>query len=289
MSDNRDAPDWVIPLMRLGYSARGVTYLIIGALAFLAAWTGGQAEGTSDALSTLKQHPLGLVALWVIAIGMFAYAIWRFICAWYDLEQRGTDAKAIIARIGQTVTGLIHLGIGVSVGRMAMGSGSSGGNGESGAQSVTSWLMTLPYGTYIVMAVGVITIGAGVYYGYKGIAEKYKNHLMRTEWSEKLDPLVKAGLVAHGIIIVMIGVFLIYAGINTDPGQAGGIGKAFQTVRSQPYGMFLLGALGLGTIAFAVYCFVEAVYRVVPQLAGPDMQTLASEAKGKARRAAASV
>ena len=289
MSDNGEAPHWVIPLMRIGYAARGVTYLIIGALAFLAAWTGGQAEGTREALSNLKQYPMGLIALWVIAIGMFAYAIWRFICAWYDLENRGTDAKAVIARLGQTVTGLIHLGIGASVARLAMGSSSGGSGGESGAQSAASWLMTLPYGTYIVMAGGVITIGAGIYYGYKGIAEKYKDHLMRTEWSEKLDPLVKAGLVAHGIIIVLIGVFLVYAGINTDPGQAGGIGKAFQAVRSQPYGMVLLGALGLGTIAFAIYCVVEAIYRVVPQLAGPDMKTLASQAKGKARQAAASV
>ncbi len=145
----------------------------------------------------------------------------------------------------------------------------------------------------ILMAIGIAVIGAGIFYGWKGISEKYKEEIRRTSTTERLDPVIKAGLVAHGIVIALIGVFLFYAGQTTDPGQAGGIGKAFATVRSQPFGQILLGLLGLGMLAFAVYCFVDAIYRIVPRIAGDDVSTLANRVKnraeGKARRAAARV
>ncbi|MDW4499872.1 DUF1206 domain-containing protein [Sulfitobacter sp. D35] len=289
MAQNDDAPGWVIPVMRTGYGARGVTYIILGVLAFLAAWTGGDAEGTREALAKLRDMPFGLIGLWLIALGFFCYAIWRLICAFYDLEDHGTDAKGLIARTGQTVTGLIHAGLGISVVRLATGSSSESAGDGGGAQSATSWVLSMPFGKWIVIAVGLITIGAGIYYGWKGIAEKYKEHLRCTSLTERLDPVVKAGLIAHGVVIALIGTFLIYAGLNTDPGQAGGIGKAFDTVRSQPYGQFLLGALGIGTVAFAIYCFIEAIYRFVPRLAEPDLTSLADAAEGRVRAAARSL
>ncbi|EAQ05012.1 hypothetical protein OB2597_07000 [Pseudooceanicola batsensis HTCC2597] len=278
------APKWVKPVMRIGYAARGVTYLMIGGLAVLAAWTGGQAEGTKGALAQLRDEPLGLTALIAIGIGLLAYSVWRLICAWYDLEDQGSGFKAFIARTGQAVTGLIHLGLGISVLRLALGSG--GGQDGSAPQSLTSRLLAMEYGKIIVMGIGLVVIGAGIYYGYKGIAEKYKEHIRLTRVTERLDPALKAGLVAHGIVIALIGGFLLYAGQTTDPGEAGGIGKAFQVVREQPFGRILLGLLGLGTVGFAIYCFVEACYRIIPRLAGDDISSLATRAKAKAEQKA---
>jgi len=287
MSDK--PPSFVKPLMRAGYAARGVTYVIVGVLAFLAAWKGGQAEGTKGALAQLREQPWGVWALALIAIGFFAYSIWRFACAWYDLEDRGTDAKAIVARIAQTVTAIIHLGLGAGTLRMAFGSGGGAGeNGDGSApESLTSKLLALPEGRYIVMAIGGLVVCAGIYYGYKGFAEKYKSHLRCTATTERLDPAIKAGLVAHGIVIGLIGVFLFYAGLNSNPGQAGGVGQAFETVRSMAFGRILLALLGLGVVGFAVYCFVEAIYRVIPRLADDSVTTLATRAKQKAKAEAA--
>ena len=87
-------------------------------------------------------------------------------------------------------------------------------------------------------------------------------------------------------VIVLLGVFLYYAGQTTDPGQAGGMAKAFDTVRAQPFGRILLALLALGTIAFTVYCWVEAIWRVIPRRAGPDVRTLAHKAEHEATRAA---
>ena len=281
MSDNR-APAWVVPVMRTGYAARGITYFILGGLAVLAAWRGGQAQGTKEALASLRDDPGGLTALWVLAVGLAAYAVWRLIDAWMDLEDYGSGLKGVVARGGQVVTGLIHVGLAVTAARLALGRGSTGDGG--GSQSAASWLLTQPYGATLMTLVGAVTIGAGIYYGWKAIAEKYKSHLRRTRRSEKLDPVVKAGLIAHGAVVAIIGLFLIYAGQTSDPSQAGGMGMAFQAIREQAYGQILLGVTALGMIAFGVYCWIEAICRIVPRRAGDDVTTLAHKAKSKAEQ-----
>ena len=281
MSQSR-APAWVVPMMRVGYSARGFTYILLGGLVVSAALTGGQAGDTGTALASLKGEPFGNAILFALSAGLVAYALWRFICAGMDLERRGHDGEGVIARLGQTFSGAVFAGLAVTAARLAMGSGGSGGG--QGTQTLASWLLQQPMGKWLVIGAGVITIGAGGYYGVKALKEKYKENMRATPTSEKLDPMVKAGLIAHGIVIAIIGGFLCYAGWTSDPSDAQGMTQAFEAVRSQPYGQLLLAVLGVGLPGFAVYCFVEARYRIVPARAGDDVQTLATKAKAKARR-----
>lgn len=278
MSDK--APAWVTPVMRAGYGARAATYLIVGGLAFLAAWQGGSAQGTTDALADLRGTPWGLAALWAIAVGLVAYAVWRLIDAWMDLEDYGHGAKGAIARTGLVVTGLVHGALGISVAATAMGGGSGGEGG--GAQSATQKLMSLPYGPLIVGLVGLATIGAGGYYIWKGVAEKYKEHIRVTPTTQRLDPAMKAGCVAEGIVVGVIGFMIVVAALTTDPSQAGGVGEALHKIRSMTFGRILLGAIGLGLVGFAIENLVEAIYRIIPRRAGSDVMTLARRAKMKA-------
>lgn len=277
MSDK--APAWVPPVMRTGYFARAAVYTVVGGLAFLAALQGGQAQGTTDALADLRSHPGGQIALWLIALGLWAYMVWRLVDAWLDLDCYGSDAKGIVARIGLVVTGLIHAGIGASVAATAMG---GSGGGEGGTQTATQKLMSMPFGIWLVGITGVITIGAGAYYIRKGIKERYKEHIRVTPTARKLDPVMKFGCVAMGVVIGIIGVSIVFAALNADPSQAGGVGEALHQLRSMAFGRILLGIVGLGLIGFAVENAVEGYYRVLPRYAGPDVMTLAKRAKLKA-------
>lgn len=281
------APAWVVPVMRAGYAARGIVYVLIGALAILAAWNGGRAEGTKGALSSLTGNTWGMALLWIIGAGFFCYAAWRIIAAWMDLERHGSETKGIIARLGMVVTAVIHAALGVYAIRLAMGSG--GGDDSQSQEHWTAWLLSQPFGRWIVIAIGAAVIGAGIYYGYKGVAEKYKEHLRWTTTIERLDPLCKGGLVAYGIVIAMIGGFLLWAGWTSDPSEAGGLDQAFSTVRSAAFGRVLLGVLGLGLIGFAIENFIEAAYRIVPARAGADVMTLAARARRGVARAGAGV
>ncbi|SFA72826.1 protein of unknown function [Poseidonocella pacifica] len=275
------APAWVVPVMRAGYGARGLVYTIVGGLAVLAAVRGSNAQGTTNALADLKAQSWGTLVLWIIAVGLVAYAVWRFIDAAMDLEDHGHDAKGIVARTGQVVTGLIHGALGISVAGIALGGNS--GSGGGGAQDMTARLMQMPFGPWIVGFAGVCTIGAGIYYVQKGVLEKYKRNLRLTSTTQKLDPALKAGLIAEGIVVAIIGVSIVYAAVQTNPAQAGGVGQALDAVRSAPFGRVLLGILALGLMGFGVENFVEAIYRIVPRRSGTDVETLAMRAKAKAR------
>ncbi|GGL71302.1 DUF1206 domain-containing protein [Wenxinia marina] len=283
---SEQAPGWVVPAMRAGYSARAVVYVIIGGLALAAAITGGQApEGQSGALDQLRGWPFGTFLLWVIGIGLWLYAIWRWMCAWMDLEDRGTDGEGLIARTGQVVTGIIHAALGVTAIQLAMGN--SGGSGEdSRAEHWTAEVLAMPAGRWIVGAIGLVIIGAGVFYIYKGYAEKFRRYLRATTTMEKLVPFAKVGLIAFGGVVALIGGFVLFAAIQSNAEQAGGFGDAFATIRQQAYGQVLLGIVAVGLICYAVYNVIEAGWRVVPKAADSDVITLAQKAERQAKAAA---
>lgn len=272
------APYWVIPVMRTGYGARGAVYLVVGSLALMAAIFGGEAEGTTGALEQLRSQTWGVLALWGIGVGLLCFMVWRVIDAYMDLETYGTGLKGVVARGGQAVTGVIHGALGLWAIAMALGIGT----GSGGSQSWTAKLLATQYGPWIMGIAGATVVGAGIYYFYKAYSGKYKSHLRRTAVMEKLDPAAKVGLVAHGVAVALIGGFVIYAAVTASPEQAGGLGKAFDTIRSMAFGRILLILLTAGLIAFAVFCFIEAVYRIVPARAGPDVKTLAKKAERKA-------
>ena len=278
------APAWVVPAMRAGYAARGIVYILVGWLALRAAWVGGQAEGAQGALTTLTDESWGPALLWAIAVGLFCYAFWRAIAAWMDLERHGTEARGLVARIGMVTTGLIHAALAIYAIRLA----TYGGGGESGGeQRWTAWLMSQPYGRWLVVAVGAAVIGAGIYYAWKGIAEKYREHLRYTPTVERLSPLCKLGFVAYGVVIAMVGGFLLWAGWTHDPSEAGGVEQALATVRGAAFGRVLLGLLGLGLLGFAIENFIEAAWRIVPARTDATVTSLAAKARGGIARAAA--
>jgi hypothetical protein len=282
MSDK--APAWVPPVMRAGYYARAATYAIVGGLAVYAVAYGGEAEGTTDAIAELSGQPMGLLAMLLIALGMLAYMVWRFVDAALDLENHGTSAKGLVARSALVITGLIHGAIGLSVATAAIGyrSGGSSGSGSGGTQTATQKLMSLPYGPLLVGLVGLATIGAGIYYMHKGWAEKYKEHIRVTRTTRRLDPVLKFGCLAEGVVVALIGVSICVAALHTNPSEAGGVGEALSQLRAMSFGRLLLAVTGLGLIAFAVENAIEGTYRILPRYAGSDVMTLARRAKLKA-------
>lgn len=279
------APGWVDPIMRAGYAARGIVYGIVGGLACNAAFDDDDAEGTTSALANLLSEPWGAPLLVAIAIGLWAYTLWRVVAAVFDLESYGGGLKGIVARFGQAVTGLAHAALGYSIGRLAFGYYGSGDGSGDGAEDWTARVLALPQGVWIVAAAGAAILGAGAYYAKKGALEEYKDHLRRTWLAERLNVAVKIGYLAQGVALAIVGGFVILAAFNSDPSQAGGLGQAFEVVRRMIFGRILLAALALGLVAFGIANLVEAACRYVPRLAGRDVPTLASRAKARVSRA----
>ena len=64
-------------LARAGLTARGIIYILIGLIAVLVALGHSAREADQQgAIQLLAGKPYGLVALWLLAIGFVAYALW---------------------------------------------------------------------------------------------------------------------------------------------------------------------------------------------------------------------
>jgi hypothetical protein len=70
--------------------------------------------------------------------------------------------------------------------------------------------------------------------------------------------LGRFGMAARGVTFLVIGWFLIQAGIHHDPHEAHGFGGAFLFLLAQPYGRWLLGIVALGFIALGLHSFACA-------------------------------
>lgn len=260
-----DAITWVVWLARAGYAAKGFVYIIIGALAVqVAIGSGGRTTGPTGALDSIANAPFGQVLLYLVALGLFGYAIWRLVQAWVDPENEGSDAKGIVKRIGYAVSGIIYGAFGVEAVRIAMGS-SGGSSDGSQAQDWTARLMAQPFGIWLVGIVGVIIIGTGLYQFYRAYSAKFRTklklHEMNREEEKWATRAGRIGFAARGVVYLTIGSFLITAAIQSNPEQAGGIGEALQTLAQQPYGPWLLGLVAMGLAAYGFFAIVLARYR----------------------------
>ncbi|MBW4682389.1 MAG: DUF1206 domain-containing protein [Microcoleus vaginatus WJT46-NPBG5] len=255
---------WIERLARFGYAAKGIVYGIVGLLALQAAMgTGGQTTDTQGALETIVTQPFGKFLLSLVAIGLLSYAVWRFVEALKDPENKGTDAKGLASRAGSAVSGLIYTGLALSAVKIVLGSRSAGGD-NSTADS-TARLMAQPFGQWLVGTLGAITLGMGFYHFYKAYSAKFRKELKLSQMSNTQETWAirvgRFGLAARGVVLSIAGIFLIQAARQSNPNEARGLSGALDTLAQQPYGPWLLGIVALGLMAYGIYMGVEARFR----------------------------
>ena len=253
-------------LARSGYAARGVVYIIIGAFAFMAGIGSGETVGTKGAIQQLLSQPFGTALLWIMVVGLVAYAAWRITQAITDPEGHGTDAKGLMIRsglVGSAITysllALFTLGLlGTSIGEST--GGGSGGSG--GGSDFLSGLLGWEYSNYLVYAVALIPLGVGIAHIIKGWKAKFEKYFYASEdvmrW---VRPISRAGLIARGVAFLIVAGMLFSGGTRYEPTDPPGLEDALNALQSLPFGAFWLSLVGLGLVAFALYSISEAIWR----------------------------
>ena len=77
--------EWITPIGRAGYAARGVAFSMIGGFLIAAAihHNPGEAQGLDGALATLAGQPFGPYLLGLVAAGLAAYGVFALVEARY--------------------------------------------------------------------------------------------------------------------------------------------------------------------------------------------------------------
>ena len=248
-------------LERLGYVVRGALYAVMGLLALGVALgiVGGQTTDLSGSLVFLTSNPFGKLMLVVVIVGLAAYSLWGFIRAIYDPLHRGKGASGYAARLGFVSSAVSYAAIVFLA--IQLLAGSSGGAGNSTQKTVAA-ILVHPGGGWLTVIIGVVAIVIGLGQFLEAYRATFKEDLKGAEMtnSERVNTirLGRFGMFARGVTFVVLGWFVVQAGIHHDPAQAQGFGGAFAFLLAQPFGRVLLGVVALGFVALGLHSFACA-------------------------------
>jgi len=247
---------WLRTLASVGFAAKGLLYLVVGYLALRIAFgeSGGQEADNSGALQLVAQNPGGTVLLWVCAAGLAGLALWQLITAAVGVDKATKRVSAIAnavtcAVLASTITAFL------------LGGGAPESQ-DSQSESLTAQLMSLPFGPFVVGAVGCGMIGVGAYQIWKALTRRFKRDLALGGLPEaQKRGIVVVGILGyatHGLVLGAAGVFILQAAITFDKDKAQGLDGTLRAFADTPAGPPALVAVALGVALYGAYCLCLA-------------------------------
>lgn len=256
--------NWITGIARAGFIAKGMIYLVLGALAFMAAFElGGQSEkqtSQSGVFTSVKEWPGGMFLLVLLTAGLACYTIWRFIQA-FNIPEKD-QKKKWGKRVRYIFSGIAYLLLAFSALQLILHSQSQD-NGDS-KQYWAAEILSKPFGQWLLGIAALGVAATGIYQLWYGISEHYKKHVEEQNISSSIASRLvltgKIGYISRGIVWLMLAWLLMQAAIHANPGEAGGTSKAFTFLEEWSAGSILLALLALGLIAYGIFNFVRAAY-----------------------------
>jgi hypothetical protein len=244
-------------IARIGYVVLGVVHIVIGVLAISITTGGGQNADQGGAMEQIRQAPLGVFVLWIIALGLAALAVWQIAEA---VAERDPDSKKKWGhRIKYIGTAVAYVAIAITALVYALG-----GNSDSSqsTKSFSAQLMSTPGGVALLILVGFIILGVGIAFVVRGITRAFEKYLaLPAEPARKgIVTFGVVGYIAKGVAVAVTGVLFVVAALTNDPESAGGIDSALHTLAALPFGPLILWIVGGGLVVYGVFCFARARY-----------------------------
>jgi uncharacterized membrane protein YidH (DUF202 family) len=256
---------WYSTAAKIGLSAKGVVYCISGIIALAAALHIGNNSakdaGKKGVFSFIENQPLGKWLLLAVAAGLICYIAWRWIQAFKDTENKGTDKKGLSKRFTYFFSGFIYSGVALYAIQSFLGTNNKN---EDSRESLAAKLLEQPLGQWLAGIAGLIMIGVGIYQFYRAISGKYKKYVREALHDDAAPWIITAGIAgysARGIVWMIIGWLFMKAALHTNSKEAGGSEKAFDWLQNSSYGGLLLGIVGAGLICYGVFMFLRAKYQ----------------------------
>lgn len=254
MVDKSEKFSW---LVRAGFLSRSILYAVLGVIALTSA--SHISEGTQGIFAAIQGFPAATFILWVMVIGLLAYALFRFASTFLDIEHNGSDAKGWAKRIGHAGSAVGHLALAYTAYKFATGGGGSGG----GAQEAAAGVMSFEFGGIILGLLGIAFFAAAIFQAKKGLSGEFMHRISASAPSHTRK-IGAIGYVARAVVFLIIGWSIFQAGfLSGDEGQIKTLGDAVASLAGEGL-IFSLVAIGL--IAFGVLSLILARYRIIPDL-----------------------
>lgn len=256
MVDKSEKFGW---LVRLGYAARGLVYILLG---YLALSTAGKArEGQSAVFDMIQDVPLGTPLLYLVAIGLLAYALFKLLDAAADIERHGGGSEGLAKRVGSAASGIAHLALAYTAYQFAIGDKRQP-SGDTGGQEMAGTLLSWTMGSVLLGVIGL---------GFLIAAALQAKHAWDAHFMSRISARAPAairtigrlGHAARAVVFLLIGWSLVQSAWFSQSSEVKGLGDAIMAL-SDNGPLYALVAAGL--ILFGVFSLIAARYRIIPDV-----------------------
>lgn len=246
-------------LARVGFFAIGAIYGAIGLVAARIAFLGARdrVAGMPGALRFILRQPHGPALLRVVVAGLVGFAIWHV-----GEAARRRSRRNSIERVGHLVAAagygaLAWMGIRLLL-RLRGGSSAPARHG-------LAWILSRSWGASALTLAGLaVLLGAlgQIWQAWSGrLTERFARRRLGRHGSRFALKAARFGLASRGVVLAIVGWFLLRTARERDPSQFREIGGALAVLSRTAAGPWLMGITALGLIAYAVYMWTLALFR----------------------------
>ncbi|QNM83837.1 DUF1206 domain-containing protein [Sphingomonas sabuli] len=242
-----------IQLCRVGFLGRGILYLLIGLLVLGT----GRTEDLTGALEYIGEG-WGRFLLMGITVGLAAYGLWRLADAAFGIEHPIKDNKNYRKRAIAAGIGTIYILMAYKAVRILL----TERGGEDQTQQNAGTVLDLPGGNIVLAAIAIGLAIGGASQLNKAMKCSFLQNLDGRATGDAVKWLGRIGYAARGTIMILVGVLIGRAAIESQSSEAGGMEQALDML-SGP----VLYAVAAGLMLFGLFSVIEGLFR---RLHAPD-------------------
>ena len=259
--DDPDATAQAQPWLSVGWIAKGLLSVVIGALGLEIARR-GRSRNDADpvgALTSLAEVSAGRALVFAVATGLAAYAVWQL---WAAIAADPDEMLGAAKRIGWAGLAAVYGLLAEMAFVIALEGGpvDEGDDGPTSPVGLTDRLLDLTGGRWVIAAVGLGTAGVGAYNLWKALSREFLNDIATDDLAPAhrtaLTAIGTAGFAARALLLGVVGWLFVEAARQQRANRAAGVDGALDTLSRATGGTVLLVATGVGLIAAGVYDIV---------------------------------
>lgn len=247
----------------------GAFHLVLGVLAVQVA-TGERVDEADQrgVIAVIGHQPFGRLLLGLSVTCMVTYSLWRASLVWRGRPGEERREHPALARAVNAFRALAALGLAALTLRLLIEPDASippdpaaSNTEKEAAATVLDW----PAGRAMLFTVGVVVVVACVVQFQRAATRQFLDRLdgraLGARARRAVVVLGVVGYAARGVVLAIIGWFLLRAALSADAGQAKGLDAALRELAGAAYGPLILGAVAAGFITFGLFLIVDARYR----------------------------
>ena len=242
-------------LARFGFLSRGIVYVLIGGIAArVAILQRGRTTGPAGALARVLTGSGGRLLLWVVVAGLFAFVLFRVV--------QGVRTRHRLRQVFYFMSGLGGLVLAIAAVRVLLHFRS--GADEAGLRELGALVASHVWGRLGLGLGGAIAVVVGAVEAARAVLGRlpadFTAAIMARVQRKWTSVLTRAGMLAHGIIVAIIGYSVCRAGLDENARALGGTGTALRTLRHFGTGPVLFGLVAVGLVAYGLSLLVLAAH-----------------------------